>query len=158
MTRAWISAGTNVEPEYNMRAAIENLRQAFGELVLSPVYRTRAVGFEGDDFLNMVIGIDTHLPPDRLRTRLREIEKRQGRKRGEEKFSPRTIDLDLLTWGDLVDAAAGIPRDEILRYAFVLKPLADVAPEEFYPGTRKTYRQLWKVHGPVPDGMSEVAL
>ncbi len=156
MTRAWISAGTNVEPEYNMRAAIENLRQAFGELVLSPVYRTRAVGFEGDDFLNMVIGIDTHLPPDQLRTRLREIEKRQGRKRGEEKFSPRTIDLDLLTWGDLVDAAAGIPRDEILRYAFVLKPLADVAPEELHPQTGKSYARLWQEHLSEPHGLVEL--
>ena len=146
MTRSWISAGTNVEPERNMRAAIDNLQQVFGELVLSPVYRTQAVGFEGDDFLNMVIGIDTDLPPDRLRGRLREIEKRQGRMRGEEKFSPRTIDLDLLTWGDLVDEAAGIPRDEILRYAFVLKPLADVAPGEIYPGSQKTYRQLWDEH------------
>ncbi len=143
MTRAWISAGTNVEPEYNMRAAIENLRQAFGELVLSPVYRTRAVGFEGDDFLNMVIGIDTELPPDELRRRLRAIEDSQGRVRGENRFASRTLDLDLLTWGNLVDQNLGIPRDEILKYAFVLRPLADVAPTEQYPGSQETYASLW---------------
>ena len=143
MTRAWISVGTNVEPEYNLRAAIENLRQAFGELVLSPVYRTRAVGFEGDDFLNMVIGIDTELPPDELRRRLRAIEDSQGRVRGENRFASRTLDLDLLTWGNLVDRNQGIPRDEILKYAFVLRPLADVAPTEQYPGGRETYASLW---------------
>lgn len=143
MTRAWISAGTNVEPEYNMRAAIENLRQAFGELLLSPVYRTRAVGFEGDDFLNMVIGIDTELPPDELRRRLRAIEDSQGRVRGGNRFASRTLDLDLLTWGGLVDQSQGIPRDEILKYAFVLKPLADVAPMEQYPGSQETYASLW---------------
>ncbi|WP_456416458.1 2-amino-4-hydroxy-6-hydroxymethyldihydropteridine diphosphokinase [Thiolapillus sp.] len=144
MTRAWISAGTNVDPEANLRAAIASLRREFGELLLSPVYQTRAVGFEGDDFLNMVVGIDTGLPPHRLRARLREIETRQGRVRGEEKFAPRSIDLDLLTWGDLVDEAAGIPRDEILRYAFVLKPLADVAGAEKHPGAGHSYQQLWR--------------
>ncbi len=144
MTRVWISAGTNVDPEHNMRAAIENLRKEFGDLLLSPVYRTKAVGFEGDDFLNMVIGIDTELPPDQLRTRLRAIEERQGRVRGKQKFSPRSIDLDMLTWGDLVDEDAGIPRDEILHYAFVLKPLMDVAGEERYPGTDQSYEGLWQ--------------
>ena len=144
MTRVWISAGTNVDPEHNMGNAVENLRAEFGELLLSPVYQTKAVGFDGDDFLNMVIGIDTELPPGQLRTRLHAIEKRQGRVRGDGKFTPRSIDLDLLTWGDLVDEAAGIPRDEILRYAFVLKPLADVAGTEKYPGTADSYQQLWR--------------
>ncbi len=157
MTRAWVSAGTNVDPEANMRAAIRSLQQEFGELLLSPVYRTKAVGFEGDDFLNMVIGMDTDLPPDQLRSRLREIEKRQGRMRGEEKFSPRTIDLDLLTWGNLVDEAAGIPRDEILEYAFVLKPLADVAPEELHPQIMKSYAQLWQECPCERNGLVELA-
>ncbi len=158
MTRVWISAGTNVDPEANMRAAVHNLRSEFGELILSPVYRSRAVGFDGDDFLNMVIGIDTDLPPDQLRTRLRDIEKQQGRVRGEERFSPRTIDLDLLTWGEIVDEAANLPRDEILRYAFVLRPLADVAPGEKYPGIDVSYEQLWRQFSGEKNGMHEVSL
>ncbi|BAO44972.1 2-amino-4-hydroxy-6-hydroxymethyldihydropteridine diphosphokinase [Thiolapillus brandeum] len=143
MTRAWISAGSNVEREHNIRQAIETLQQAFGVLVLSPIYRTRAEGFEGEDFLNLVIGVDTELSPGELRQRLREIEDRQGRVRGENKYASRTLDLDLLTWGDLVDQSQGIPRDEILKYAFVLKPLADVAPDQNYPGTHKTFGELW---------------
>ncbi len=143
MTRAWISAGSNVDREQNIRQAISKLRRVFGELVLSPVYRTRAEGFEGDDFLNLVIGIHTDLPPDELRQRLRAIEDSQGRVRGENRFASRTLDLDLLTWGELVDESQGIPRDEILKYAFVLRPLADVAPMEHYPGRDETYARLW---------------
>jgi 2-amino-4-hydroxy-6-hydroxymethyldihydropteridine diphosphokinase len=143
VTRAWISAGSNVDREQNIRQAISKLRRAFGELVLSPVYRTRAEGFEGDDFLNLVIGIHTDLPPDELRQRLRAIEDSQGRVRGENRFASRTLDLDLLTWGELVDESQGIPRDEILKYAFVLRPLADVAPMEHYPGRDETYARLW---------------
>jgi len=144
VTRVWVSAGTNVDPERNLRAAIHNLQREFGELVLSPVYQTKAMGFEGDDFLNMVIGIDTELLPDQVRIRLRKIEAQQGRVRGEEKFSPRAIDLDLLTWGDLVDESQDIPRDEILHYAFVLRPLVDVAGAEKYPGTNDSYQRLWR--------------
>ncbi len=143
MTRAWISVGSNVDRERNIRLAIDSLQQAFGELVLSPVYRTRAEGFEGDDFLNLVVGVETELSLEVLRQRLRDIEDKQGRIRGDNKFASRTLDLDLLTWGDLVDEEQGIPRDEILKYAFVLKPLADVTPEEFYPGSDQTYAQLW---------------
>ena len=154
MTRAWISAGTNVDPERNLRAAVHQLQREFGELLLSPVYRTEAVGFAGDDFLNMVVGIDTDLPPAQLRAWLRNIEDQQGRVRGDEKFASRTLDLDLLTWGDLVDMDAGIPRDEILRYAFVLKPLVDVAGKEKYPGTEHSHEQLWQQFQGQKAGMS----
>jgi len=158
MTRAWISAGSNVERELNIRRAIRNLQQEFGELVLSPVYRTRAEGFEGDDFLNLVIGIETELDLDELRQRLRDIEDRQGRIRGESRFASRTLDLDLLTWGNLVDESRGIPRDEILKYAFVLKPLADVAPDECHPGRRESYARLWEKFADKPADMEEVCL
>ncbi len=156
MTRAWISAGSNVDRERNIRQAIHRLAREFGELVLSPVYRTRAEGFEGDDFLNLIIGIDTELPPEALRQRLRAIEDSQGRVRGENRFASRTLDLDLLTWGDLVDGNQGIPRDEILRYAFVLRPLAEVAPDECYPGREETYAGLWKAFPDKPEMMPVV--
>ncbi|HIE55578.1 MAG TPA: 2-amino-4-hydroxy-6-hydroxymethyldihydropteridine diphosphokinase [Chromatiaceae bacterium] len=159
MTRAWISVGSNIEPERNVREAVDALRREFGELVISPVYRTRAEGFEGEDFLNLVVGIDTALSPERVRERLRRIEDEQGRRRSTEKFAPRTLDLDLLTWGGLVDPDLGLPRDEILKYAFVLGPLADVAPDETCPGTARTYASLWqsmKEKGAV--GMNRVEL
>jgi len=157
MTRAWISIGSNVEPERNVREAIAALRREFGELILSPVYRTPAEGFEGDDFLNLVAGIDTDLPPAEIRDRLHRLEDRQGRVRGTEKFASRTLDLDLLTFGSRVDPGLGLPRDEILKYAFVLRPLAEVAPTERHPETGETYAGLWRrfPHKPV---MTEVVL
>ncbi len=144
MTRAWISIGSNIEPEENVRSALTLLEARYGPLVVSPVYRTPAEGFEGDDFLNLVVGIDTNEPPDMVRRALRQMEDARGRVRGSEKFSARTLDLDLLTWGDRVDAGLGLPRGEILEYAFVLRPLAEVAPEERHPLTGKTYAELWE--------------
>jgi len=150
MTRAWISVGSNVEPEANVRRALENLRRRFGELVCSPVYRTAAEGFEGDDFLNLVVGIDTELPPEAVHALLRQIEDLQGRVSGGGKFSSRTLDLDLLTHGERVIPELGLPRDEILRYAFVLRPLAEVAPGERHPLNGETYAELWQAFGDKP--------
>lgn len=150
MTRAWISVGSNVEPEANVRRALENLRRHFGELVVSPVYRTKAEGFEGDDFLNLVVGIESELAADAVHALLRQIEDLQGRVRGGEKFSSRTLDLDLLTYGDQVIPELGLPRDEILEYAFVLGPLADVAPGERHPIAGKSYAELWRRFAPKP--------
>ncbi len=148
MTRAWISIGSNIEPEANLRAALALLEERFGPLVASPVYRTPAEGFQGADFLNLVVGIDTDEPPEMVRAALRAIEDAQGRVRGAEKFSSRTLDLDLLTWGDRVAPELGIPRDEILEYAFVLRPLADVAPNERHPVVGRTYAELWEAFQP----------
>jgi 2-amino-4-hydroxy-6-hydroxymethyldihydropteridine diphosphokinase len=144
MPRAWISLGSNIEPRANLRAALKLLGSRFGPLVVSPVYRSPAEGFEGDDFLNLVVGIDTDQSLPEVRAALREIENARGRVRGAEKFSARTLDLDLLTWGELVDADRNLPRDEILEYAFVLRPLADVATDERHPVTGKSYAELWR--------------
>ena len=113
--------------------------------MVSPIYESEAVGFSGDNFLNLVVGITTRLPPRQLADRLREIEAQHGRVRGAEKFSSRTLDIDLLTFGEAVVDEKGLqlPRDEILRYAFVLRPLADVAPQERHPQSGRSYGELW---------------
>ncbi len=157
MTRAWISLGSNIEPEANLRAALELLEERFGPLVISPVYRSAAEGFEGDDFLNLVVGIETGEPLREVRRALRAIEAARGRARGSEKFSSRTLDLDLLTWGDRVDPALNLPRDEILEYAFVLRPLADVAADERHPLTGRSYGELWRAF-PRKEGVVPVEL
>ena len=114
-------------------------------LVTSPVYETEAVGFDGDAFYNLVIGIETDQTVAEIRQTLRAIEDAQGRLRGSKKFAPRTLDLDLLTWGNAVGIVDGyeLPRDEILKYAFVLAPLADVAAGERHPADGRTYSRLW---------------
>ena len=156
MSRAWISVGSNIERERNIRGALRDLETLFGNLVVSPVYETKAVGFDGDAFFNLVVGIDSDRTPMELHHLLRDIEQKHGRERGGEKFSSRTLDLDLLTYGDVVTDEGGrhLPRDEIVKYAFVLAPLADVAPRERHPETGEDYASLWRAYAAADrDGM-----
>lgn len=145
MPRVWVSLGSNQERDASLRLAVRQLRQAYGELRLSPIYECAAVGFAGEPFLNLVAGFATSEDVAAVRGRLRAIEDAAGRVRGPEKFAPRTLDLDLLTYGDAVGVVDGfeLPRSEILRAAFVLKPLADLAGEEIHPLTGRTYEDLW---------------
>lgn len=147
MPRVWVSVGSNIEPERHVAAALAELRDRFGELVVSPVYETPAVGFDGDAFYNLVVGFDTDRPPGELHAAMHDIERRNGRTRGEQRFAARTLDLDVLTYGAGVTDEGGkpLPRDEIERYAFVLGPLADVAGDELHPRLGVSYRELW--HG-----------
>ena len=150
MPRVWLSIGSNIDRERYIRAAITALRAQFGELVLSPVYETSAEGFDGDPFYNLVVGIDTELPPEQLHPLLRAIEDANDRERTGPKFSGRTLDIDMLTYGDQVTDRGGkaLPRDEILKYAFVLGPLAEVAPDECHPQLGRRYADLWAAFDP----------
>ena len=155
----FVGIGSNVEPERRVLQSVKLLRERFGMIRLSPVYRNAAVGFEGDDFLNMVVAFGTDLEVTQLNAALHEIELACGRERGAARFAPRTMDLDLLLYGDRVSAApVKLPRPEILKYAFVLKPLADLAPDRRHPGTDSTYAELWARHPGNRDGMKVVLL
>ena len=145
MPRVWISVGSNIDRETHIRAALNELQAVFGELVVSPVYEAQAVGFDGDPFFNLVVGFYSEFPPATLHGLMREIEARHGRKRNGEKLASRTLDLDVLTYGDQVGDAGGktLPRDEIVEYAFVLAPLADVAGGERHPALGERYADLW---------------
>ncbi|MSR13989.1 MAG: 2-amino-4-hydroxy-6-hydroxymethyldihydropteridine diphosphokinase [Gammaproteobacteria bacterium] len=146
MLRVFIGIGSNVEREANIRRAVAALQAQFGEVKCSPVYRTPAVGFVGDDFYNLVVEIETDLTVETLAAELRQIELHQGRHRGEAKFAPRTLDLDLLTYGATIGTYGMVvlPRPDILEYPFVLGPLADLAPELCHPTVQRTYRELWQ--------------
>ena len=129
------------------------MRKVFGELELSPVYESAAVGFDGSDFLNLVAGFSTERGVGDVVTDLRTIEDDLGRDRSQPRYSPRPIDLDILNYDDLELDEAGIqiPRNEILQNAFVLKPLQDIAPDALHPITGKTYHQLWREMEPNAD-------
>jgi len=148
MAWVWVSIGSNIEREKHVRAAVQALHEQFGSLVVSPVYETPAEGFEGNPFYNLVVGFDTGMTPSALHARLRGIEEANGRTRGADKFSSRTLDIDALTYAEQITDEGGkhLPRDEIMRYAFVLKPLADVAGEQVHPECRRTYSDLWQDH------------
>jgi len=145
VTEVYVAIGSNVEPERHLRAALVGLADCFGVLRLSHVYRNRPIGFDGDDFLNMVVAFDTDLPVADLESELGRIEAENGREPGGKSFGPRTLDLDLLLYGDEVSRHGRhpIPRDEITRYAFVLKPLSDLAGERLHPVKRRTFAELW---------------
>jgi 2-amino-4-hydroxy-6-hydroxymethyldihydropteridine diphosphokinase len=158
MARAYVAIGSNVEAECHLTMAVQAMRGRFGALQLSPVYRNQAVGFKGDDFLNAVAGFDTTLDVTGLKAALDEIEVACGRQRGAARFAPRTLDLDLLLFGDRIDAAEKLPRADILRYAFVLKPLADIAAAERHPVTGLSYAQQWAEFKGEGDASRVVAL
>lgn len=147
MTAAvYISLGSNVDAELNIRAAIRAMREVFGELHLSPVYQSAAVGFEGDDFLNLVAGFDTDKSVEQVVDYIHRIEDDLGRDRTQPRFSARAIDLDILLYDFLVLDRPGIriPRQEILRSAHVLKPLQDLIPHTLHPVTGQSYGELWR--------------
>lgn len=142
--QVFLSLGSNIDREHNIRSGLAALAAAFGDIALSPVYESEAVGFDGDAFLNLVVEIHTDLPVGVLANSLRDIEAAHGRVRGGKKFSSRTLDIDVLTYGDAVGVIEGVelPRDEILKHAFVLQPLADLAPDAPHPVQKKTYATL----------------
>lgn len=145
MARIYISIGSNIEAERHLRLAIAELRKHYGDLQLSSVYESEAVGFDGDNFLNMVVGLDTDEEVHSVVQTLRQIEDRHGRIRSGPRFSARTLDLDLLLYDDLVvkEDALDLPRGEITHNAFVLWPLAEMAPEIMHPVEKTSIADLW---------------
>jgi 2-amino-4-hydroxy-6-hydroxymethyldihydropteridine diphosphokinase len=145
MARAYISIGSNIDAARHVRAAVERLRKEFGALSLSPVYESQAVGFSGDNFYNLVAAFDTHKPPQEVNRILHRIEQENGRERSTQKFAARTLDLDLILYGDmcLQERGLSLPRAEICEYAFVLRPLADIAPDEPHPLNGQSFADLW---------------
>jgi 2-amino-4-hydroxy-6-hydroxymethyldihydropteridine diphosphokinase len=145
MPRVFVGIGSNIDRERSVRAGVADLRQHYGPLQLSSVYESDAVGFDGDAFYNLVAAFDTDDSVEQVVATLAAIEDRHGRLRLGERFAPRTLDLDLLLYGDAIIKAENfhVPRDEIPRYAFVLWPLAELAPDMAHPETGQTFAAMW---------------
>ena len=144
--RGYISIGSNIDKENHIPASLLALEQQFGALTVSSIYESEAVGFSGDVFHNLVVGFDSEWDVKTVAKQLRQIELDNGRTRDCQKFSARTLDLDLILYGDLIisDGRLQIPRDEIERYAFVLEPLAEIAPALTHPVSGISYGELWQ--------------
>ena len=143
--RVYVSIGSNIDKSRNMVSCVRMMREIFDELKLSPVYESNAVGFEGESFYNMVAAFKTDRSPFSIANKLRDIERHHHRKRNKNQLESRTLDLDQILHGELIINENGvrIPHDDIVRYAFVLRPLADIASHRQHPALNKTYKELW---------------
>lgn len=146
MPTIFVSIGSNLEPRKYIAMALEILRDRFGDLQFSPVYETEAIGFSGQAFLNLVISFKSEEPPDKIKKIFKEMEADLGRVKRESSFSPRRIDLDIILYGDAIihQSKLEVPSKEIDKYAFVLQPLSDLAPEMLYPGRDLNFSSLWR--------------
>jgi len=146
MTKVFVSIGSNIEREKNILSGIATLDAHFGPLIQSSIYESLAFGFEGPNFYNLVVGFDTGLSLLDVHSLLKAIELEHGRPIDSPSFVSRTLDLDLLLYGDLISNENGIelPRSDIFKYAFVLCPLAEIAGNLYNPQFKKCYRDLWR--------------
>lgn len=145
MARVYLSLGSNIDRERNIRGAITALRERYGELTISRVFESASVGFEGEDFYNLAVGLDTDEDVATVNQALHTIEDGYGRDRSGPRFSSRTLDIDLLLYDDLVikQGKLELPRDEITKNAFVLWPLAEIAADTLHPCLELSMAQLW---------------
>ena len=145
MATVYLGLGSNIDPEANLRLGIRELRARYGDLTLSPVYRSAAVGFEGPDFLNLVAGLESGESPEDIHVEIERIHGLAGRERGSERYSSRPLDIDLLLYDDLIldHPRFHLPRSDVLDYAFVLRPLKEIAPDVVHPRTGRTIAEHW---------------
>jgi len=146
VTSVYVAAGSNVEPRVNLRRALEALHVHFAPLRVSRAYRNAAVGFEGEDFVNLVVGFETTAPVEDVVARLHEAEAACGRGRDAPKWAPRAMDLDILLYGDLVCERPGLrlPRPDLVQRAYMLGPAAEIAPGLRHPTLGLTLGELWQ--------------
>jgi 2-amino-4-hydroxy-6-hydroxymethyldihydropteridine diphosphokinase len=145
VSQIYISVGSNIDKQRYISNALNALETTFNEVSISSIYESEAVGFKGTNFYNLVVGAQTSLSLEQVVEALKRIEQDNDRVRSAAKFSPRTLDLDLLTYDDIIaEQPAQIPRDEITKNAFVLWPLAEIAPTERHPVSQLSYQQLWQ--------------
>jgi len=144
VTIAYISLGSNIEREYHIQAAITELKKLGTGFRVSQIFEAEPVGFCGPNFYNCVAAIDTSLPLDRLQQILKQLELQYGREPDAKKNQSRTLDLDILLFGDVVqDATPVLPRPDLYKFAFVLLPMMELCPEQAVPGDGRTIAQLW---------------
>ena len=145
MTKVFFGVGSNIKPEENIVLAVREIKDIFDDVIVSPVYKNKSVGFEGNDFLNLVISCSTKMSVYDIGDFIEQVHNLSGREKKSNKYLSRTLDIDLLMFGDHIiqDSKIHIPRDDILKYSFVLKPLVDIAPESIHPITKTSFSELW---------------
>ena len=146
MPRVYVAIGGNVAPERWFPLAARELRRRFPGAYFSSCYRNPAFGFEGADFYNAVAGFDTDEPVDAVLAHCHAVEELCGRRRDDPKWAPRVMDIDLLLYGELVaeTAAYRLPRPDLLRRCFMLRPLAEIAGALRHPLSGREIGDHWR--------------
>lgn len=146
MGKVLLSIGSNIDQQRYIAAGLDALSEQFGALLISSIYESVAIGFDGDNFYNLVVGIETELSVGQLSSYLKALEYKNGRRRDCPRFSARTLDIDILTYDSTVGTIEGVllPRQEILENAFVLLSLAELVPNEVHPVAKLNYKTLWQ--------------
>jgi 2-amino-4-hydroxy-6-hydroxymethyldihydropteridine diphosphokinase len=147
VVKIYLGIGSNINPEKNIAEGLKSLDALFSILDISPTYLAPPFGFDGDDFYNLVVCAKTDLSITNIVKALRQIEFEHGRPEHAVKFSSRTLDIDLLLFGDYVGKIAEykIPRSDIDKFDFVLRPLQDIAGYDIHPVSGKSYAELWQI-------------
>jgi 2-amino-4-hydroxy-6-hydroxymethyldihydropteridine diphosphokinase len=158
MAAVYVAAGSNVEPLKNIEKAVAELARVLGPLTVSPWYQNQAVGFAGDDFINLVFGFDTQRDVHETQRQLREVETLCGRPRDAPKWAARSMDLDILLYGELLldEPQLKLPRPDLLVRPYMLGPLADIAPDLRHPTAGLSIAQLWARFDPIAHQMTAV--
>jgi len=145
MTPCYVAAGSNIEPEKNLARAAEEIVHTWPDAIFSRAYTNKAVGFDGPDFINLVVGFHTAHPLDFVIGRLRSIETHCGRPRYAPKWASRTMDLDVLLFGELVEKTTDytLPRPDLLKRPYMLGPMAEIAPRVVHPTAGRAIGELW---------------
>jgi len=142
----YLGLGSNIDPEDNLHLGVAELRRRYGKVRLSAVYQSAAVGFAGEDFLNLVAAFESEESPLSVCEAIEVIHNLAGRDRQGGKWEARPLDIDLLLYNDLVldDKPVRVPREDILEYSFVLRPLAELVPDLVHPVTGRTMLEHWQ--------------
>ncbi|OEE71832.1 2-amino-4-hydroxy-6-hydroxymethyldihydropteridine diphosphokinase [Vibrio ordalii] len=145
MTTVYVGVGSNIERRKHIEAAIEELSIIGNQLQISTIYECASVGFNSAAFYNLVVALETRLSLSDFAAQLRAIESRWGRDPQAKKFQDRTLDLDIILFGELVSAQdPELPRSDIFKYPFVIQPLYDLSPERIVPNDGRSVRQIWQ--------------
>lgn len=160
MPDVFVAAGSNVQPEINLRQALDALERIYAPLTISPAYRNPAVGFAGEDFINLVVRFTTADSLVDVRRKLQSVEALCGRAPDAPKWAPRSMDLDILLYGEIVSDEPGylLPRPDLVKRPYMLKPMADIAPDRVHPVLRRTMRELWEAFEQGGHEMREVEI